>query len=551
MHIYIINSSEWYIYTLNNNYRINQQKYMALLLHRILGVTNSSFPPFNPDVTTDNVAYPLGYAIFMSLVLMFFITCTFNWTWRSIVNMFSEGDYRLKFVPKIPDEIGTVNQEIHPAFLLKNSLWFSYYINPILAMFFSIAILIAVWVEYSSKSNGYFIRNRDAVAILLTAWMGAWLQIMLIIVLRDIRSKHTIAKIAANKNVDNDVRIKALDLIRHFTTLDNFRIMGFLGSTSLSNRRAILMVNAVFWGVTPTAMMMIGILWDRSSAETHNLYTQDLQAYLISFSVCLWTIAFYFYATYCLKYVETYYVNDGYQYSETVFQKLNYDQIKMIQVGITSDTTGTRMPFRGALPYFDLPWHFIRSKIMLGFGLAMIIYNDMSQVLTYFLCCEYIPLLLAKAAGSSAYFLPYQSMAYFFFYSFAYMLTGSFYSWNDQGSINFDLMTVNQSASFPLDSPSIDYGTSVYTIQGITLALAIITALKSWSTPQLPNEDIRIAGSGKHYMRESQPLLNRSNGSRALNDMDDDDMPNRAIDGDFDRFETDENTRRPRLNNGW
>ncbi len=467
---------------------------MEISHKRILSVVNTSFVPFNPDVTTDNVAYPFGWALCMFLVMIFFIICYFNWHWRSVDNMFSEGDYRIKYE----------KNEVHPFFNTSSWTWFSYMINPILSMLFLLTMLIVVWVEYSSRSDGYFIRNRDAAALIATGWMGTWLFILTIIVLVDVRFKQRIAYAAhglTGTGIDRDM---ANVYIEHLTSLDGVRVMGMLGSTTVSIRKAIFVTNAVFWGVLPSALMMVAIMWDRSSATTPKTFIQDTELFLIGFGGCLWTLAYYYYSFYCLKYIDTYYEPTGFDYVKDTIGKLNCNELKMIQVGFTSDTFGIRMPMRGLFPYQDLPWHFIVSRAMYTFAVGLAIYNDIEQALTLFMCVGYLPIFLSKIAGSTAYYLTYEGMSWFFFYLFSYLLQGTFYSWNDQASINFDLMTVNQSASFPGLEPSLDYGTSIYTVLGIMMATVIVSVLKTMSTPQLKQLH-------KTQSPETESLLKTSN----------------------------------------
>lgn len=480
-----------------------------LLTKRELSVVNASFPPFNPSVTTSDVAYPFGWAMTMFLVLIPFVTWFYNWHWRSAENMFSvDGDYRINWKPES-------EKSIHPYFKPDSWTWFMYAINPILSMFFVIALVISVWVEYSSRSDGYFIRNRDAAGIIVTSWMGAWLVIVCCIILVDLRYKHKIARASSGEVIPGLSKNTADAYVKHLTTLDNKRFLGMKGSTTLYIRRILFIVNTVFWGVLPSALMMVAIMWDRSGAGPHGSFIQDTELFLIGFGGCLWTIAYIYYSYYCLKYIGTYYESTGFDYVPGTIRLLSYDEIKMIQVGFTSDTTGIRMPTRGLFPYQDLPWHFIISRCAYTFALAYAIYNDETQALSLGLCVGYLPIFLSKVAGSTAYYMTYEGLCWFFFFVFSYLLQGSFYSWDVQSSINFNLMTVNQSSEFPGLAPAEEFGTSVYTVCGIMMALVIITTLKSFSTPQLAPQTIRVSPNGIDNSSvdkntEHEPLLSGS-----------------------------------------
>ncbi len=444
-------------------------------------LVNTNFSSWNPHVTTDNVSYPIAAGMLMAAIVAMFSTFSHNWHLRTILNMFIAQEYQETF-----------SGSIHPFFTSGYcgyyASWVVYYGNPLLTMFFALAMVIVAWVEYASKSNGWYDNPKDVIAFTVLLSYLIWMFVICCVQLRDIYNKMRLAMYANSKN-SGLAEETARDLIVHLTSIDGQRFRGMTGHTHIDNRLVILVVNCFFFGLSPMIIGLLAALWDRGANVYSNGFIPNFEAGMVGFTGCLLTVIYAVHCLYHLHGLSDYYTENGYDYNVDL-GKLKTEQINAIQVGFTADTLGVRMPFKGLFPYQYCPPHYINALLIWGWAAWMCVYNDEKQATIAWFSCDYLPYFLNDVAGGNVYFIAYQIMCRFFFFLVAYLSQGTFYYQNEAWAYNLNPMTVNQSATYPGDAPWTEYGSSIILLDSLALVFTLISFFSVLSTSYLsaPNQ---------------------------------------------------------------
>jgi hypothetical protein len=428
---------------------------------------NASFPPFNPLITTDNVQFPAANIYLLTIIVGLFTAHSFSWHYRSAKNTFM-------------NEYKQHRDDTERSKLLQTStfLWFSYYINPVLSMFFALGFLIWTWTAYAVQSNGYFQNPRDIIALIVTITLGLWIVIMYCVVIADIYWKHSLVY-SESKVQPSGVKTNNSLIIDQLSSIDDIGYHGLNATTKTYLREVIVSINALTWGMLPLSLTMIGITWDRRSTVPSNLFIGNTEAAMTGVSGILLSLTWSIHTLYNIRKVMTLYRVNSIGFKQPVLFEYNHMDIKYSHVGLSSDVLGLRMPLKGAIPYQYCPDHFIHAKVWYAFAFGFLVYNDVLQATACFFVLGVLPYIMRLVAKSEIYFISYDAMCWFFFFLFSYWIQGVMYYTDSQRDVNFQLITLNMSATYPGMSPTTYYGTSISCVYIITFLLCVRTFFRT------------------------------------------------------------------------
>lgn len=434
---------------------------------------NTSFPPFNPAVSVDDVQSQTANIVLIPVVVFMFVVMTYNFHLRSMKNMIWN-EYRREYKPKEKDEI-------HPLFYNDQWYWFSYWINPLLSLFVLLGLTCWTWAMYGYQSHYYIQTPRDDFAVLITVCYGTMLVVYYVLIIVDIVWKSMSARklhMMKDKRDSEEYR-KAYAQMKTLTTLHDVGYMGMNGTTYMDIRKVIFWVNTVIWGNTPTAFAMLGVTWDRSPDNYPNSFIYDQQAGFVGTTGILLTIIWLIHSLYVSFEVMNYYADNDIGYdTEMEEQYKTKKNLRRTQVGLVVDTMGTRIPFKGSIPYQTCPWHYIIARVFFTYSIAFLIHNDQVKATAVFVGCGLLPLLLTLIANDNMYFITYEVTCYFYFHIISYFNQSVIWYRDTQEDINFNLITLNQSAACPGHCPSDEYGTSIATIYGFGFFFTLVSLIR-------------------------------------------------------------------------
>lgn len=436
-----------------------------------MAVHNTQFAPWNSSVTTDNVEYKLAYGVTMFIVVGAFIMFSFSWHFRSASNLLYRDEYRTQYTPA---------ESSHPFLDAGWGTWLISGINPFLSMCFAIGFLLWSWIIYSEQSNGYFIPSRDILALYVTSTYGTWLVVVFcaslvhIHYLRQIiyayfhnASQVTVGGISISSNEVNTI-------INYLVTLKGHGFMGINGCTHIAIRKTLLAIN-VIWGLFPLFAGSLGASWDRSANDRPNRFIPNVEAGLVGATGIILTLNYFIYLFGKISNCLYYYSDVGYYFNPMIDPAmLDHETKEKVYIGFSSDILGPRYFLKGLIPQQYISWLHIFARVSFTFAVGFIIFNDVSQAVVFFFLCGFLPLYLTLYSEEPANFIAYEISAYFFTYIIAYWLQGVAYWRPQQQDYNLDLLTLNQSATYPGMEPFTQYGTSIITIDSLSFILAVL-----------------------------------------------------------------------------
>ena len=156
-------------------------------------------------------------------------------------------------------------------------------------------------------------------------------------------------------------------------------------------------------------------------------------------------------------------------------------------LGFSSDTMGPRLFFKGFIPVMHVPCHYVLARCFFMFAVGLGIYNDQKQAVMFFLCVGLLPVVISFAAGCTSYYMIYDIMAWFYFYLFSYFIKAWVHyapiEYEGGEEINWNLMTVAQSAACPGDCPITTFESSIRAVYGSAFAFSAFSLLVTLMTP--------------------------------------------------------------------
>lgn len=463
-------------------------------------IANASFPPFNPNVTTDDVMQQGAWMAAFYLIITFFATCCFNEHIRTIVNMWKD-EVRNKFTGELKD---------HP--ILSGKLvggWWVTYVNYLLGMFFLITMMIVTWFFYFQRSNGNLVPGADDyVAMWVTISLGTWMFIAYCLCIYDVWNKHELYKTIlhrygrndSHKNHENDNEFKlAFELV----SIKGRLIRGMNGYTTAGVRTAIRFINGIIWGAQPIALGMIAASWDRSPNTYNFSAIPNVEAGVVGFTGVLLTLTWVYHSFGNLYNISNYYNPDGYLTKYPV-EKLTPHEMNLMQIGLTSDTIGLNKSFKGRMPFQYCPMHFMLAKSFYWWALGYCLYNDRAKALALYLGGGVLPVILTFFSGNQVYYITFDVACNFFFFLFVYLNQGTFYYTSSQDDINKNLLTLNQSSTFPGMTPWEEWNISIMTIFWLSFTLAVISALRTVFGFGLPSQPSQVNGKEFPFTKQDE-----------------------------------------------
>ena len=245
----------------------------------------------------------------------------------------------------------------------------------------------------------------------------------------------------------------------------------------------------MIWGNIPTLLGAIAYSWDGATDPHDSIGTVQkvftLANGLVLFFFWFWYFfisgGFYTSRIFMLYQFYAPYNNENMYQSYVLQGKLEKgfeDKYPELILGFSSDVLGTIFPGKGMIPVQFIPWSYIICRVMFTFSISLCIYNDFDQALAVFFICGVLPVLLTLASESQSHFIAYETLCWFWFYTLSYLNQGAFYYDNEQGSINKNLITLQQSAAMNLSTPTDDYmGTSYRLVYATSFAVSVFALL--------------------------------------------------------------------------
>lgn len=469
--------------------------------------------PFNSTITTDDITFPAANIFLYFIVVSMFATLTFSWHSRSLMNIIKE-EYNEKYIETF---VNKKHYGLHPWFHFSELHWMSFYIWPIITIGFIIAFVVWTWVEFSNCSNGHIDTPRGITGVVVTTVYGAWLIIHLLIVLNDIFFKRRVSMIVSDE-IDPDPKLSktlAEKIVIDLTSLgmstkpylataqesetNKDKRIRFLGmnSSTLKKYRYAIFINNCIWGAGPAVLGTIAFMWDRSIHDAPFTFITNTQAGITGTNAILLTVTWMIHCGYQMKHMINYF-KDGntVQYHPHV-NALTYQHAARTHIGLSADTFGRGMPLKGSIPYQYCPTMFILAKVAFAYSYGFLNNNDMIQATALFWNCGFLPIWLALWAGDLTLYITFDGCAWFFFFLFNYWMQAVAFPGTSESMVQMQLMSLNQSATYPGSAPSTEYWTSIAIVMYISFGLSLAAFFQAcFSTPIPPVESVNIIGDG-------------------------------------------------------
>ena len=458
-------------------------------------IANEQFPPFNPNVTTDDVMESGSVIAVFTLIVAAFIMSSFTEHGRTWVNTFLRDEYRNKFT-----------DDLSKHELLTGKFWGSWFmtwVNPLLSLFFAITMTIITWYFYTQQSNGLLVTPTDWMAAFITGWMGFWLCSLYCVCIADISNKMYLGyKVRMNETTEREKEVA-----EYLISIDGLRMMGVNAYTSINIRWAILALNTIFWGTLPLWLSMWAVSWDRSPNISDHEAIPDLEAGFVGTTGILLTLIWIYHAAKNIGNFASYYHPDGYTLKEGV-ENLTPYEMKMIQVGLTSDVFGPDAPLKGRLPFQYCPEHYALARSIFTWALGYCVFNDRLKAACLYIICGALPLVLNYLAGgdSMVYYITFEGMAWFFCFLFFWLNQGTFFYTSSERDINMNLLTLRPSATYPGTTPWDDWSVTIELIFGLAFSLTVVSFFKIFFGPGLGEAPFKDKKDGHLLKKKHHPV---------------------------------------------
>ncbi len=475
----------------------------------------SAFPPnVTSGITTDDTPYKAAWMMLMALAVTFATLWSRTQTIRTFKNMCREEYYQ----PLLVNEFFTVFfgvktvDEIDRKGCLPSFRWYWWYWSkPLFCIAMKITFLIITWVFYQERLcdtvNGLapkctLITPRDDFAIVLLCitmfnsvlcdCYTIWDQRKK---LRDVmgggpKAVATLSTLTAINAIQNPSSVATSNAT--YKLAGHFR--GVNGTTYGSIKRAIYVTFSLLW---PTIPLIGGtfIWWDRPTNTSYTFRMETTQIWLTFFTGVILFVdrmyAFYIsspslFFLFGLKNdqlvvpsdtlleVDPNSINDDESSKITYVEASKY--YNATKVGFSSDVIGFGRWLKGQIPLHyvspQFAWAHSFSMFAIGFG----IYNDESQATAFYMICGVLPIFLTLFAGARYEYYPmYSNDCMMYFFLFSYFLQGVVYYTTNQ--IGFNLITLSQSATYPLNQPTVQFGTSIRLVYSLAFAFVVANFL--------------------------------------------------------------------------
>lgn len=438
------------------------------------------FPPVNSSVTTDDILYPAAWVINFGLILFGFIFFHFAWTYRTFQNIF-----RNEYFTSLKET------ELFPSGSWR---WVHIWIWPALSFSTSTMFFIWTWVDFSVKMQ-YDGMNapRDITAIAISSVCYLLLVVWAILIFYDLYWKYegvynpttaelykTMLTSKLEKNIVNGELLYVSDG-KNKKTVNSYN--GLNANTTASIRWVIWVFNICFWGNIPTILGSLVLAWDRANGQPSVVYhLTDWQIWLTFWAGILLNLTLTFPVIRAIVSSDEHGIWEYYPLGKSGVEAYGHSPLKQTLlarrdefiVGFSSDIFGTRMPVKGLIPVMHVPFIYILARVVFMLSVGFGIWNDVKQALAFWMLVEMLPLLLTLVAQSTVYYIAYETLAMFWFFVLSYFGQSVIFHGADADSINYNLMTVGQSASYPLMTPSVSYASTVQLAYGFSFALSAI-----------------------------------------------------------------------------
>ncbi len=472
-------------------------------------MSNIIFPPWNPAITTDDVQYPGSYIYLMYLCVGITVTLTFTWYYRTLANIVWKPEQQRFAIDETKRRVAKTNtgkdlliekhrlkyydeNDIHNHPFInpkKGMTWWAYAFTPVVAWGVMVAWLIWSWINYSHHSLGMLSIPKDLLGLIITIAYGLQMAIFQSAIVYDIYWKYEMAKRSAkvgNKKGDSEVQEMRHSLYKLTAVEDVLQMHGLHGTTFKNVRIAIYLCNIFLWGAMPLALGMLCATWDRPAGmEGYVTVIPNVEAGFVCLTGALISVSWWVHSIHKVRNGLTYYTDAkwgiGFQPELHGVEEMD---VYRSRVGLHSHVLGAWL--KGAIPYQHCPTSIMFARIFFSYAFAFCIYNDMLQATCAFFVLGILPLSLTAMSRDTTVFITYEVACYFYFYLFIYWVQGTWFVTPEQVPINFNLMTLNQSATYSGSLPWEEYGTTLSTVFGTAFAFSLVSLWKVSHSKLIP-----------------------------------------------------------------